>query len=107
MNIASETVNGVTVVRLQGHLDSAGSDVVGTYLRSALERGAAKMVVNLENVDFVSSLGLRVVLVAAKRLGRGLRICGLRGSVADVFDVTGFNTILDVFGSETDALSGF
>jgi anti-anti-sigma factor len=107
MDIASETVNGVTVVRLEGNLDTASSDAAQAYLFAAIDRGAARMVVNLEKVDFVSSLGLRVLLLAAKRLGAGLRICGLNDSVAEVFEITGFNTILDVACSETDALAGF
>jgi len=107
MKIASENVNGVTVVRFEGNLDTAGSDEAQAHLFGAIDRGASKMLINLEKVDFVSSLGLRVVLLAAKRIGGGFRVCGLNESVAEVFEITGFNTILDIFGSERDALAGF
>lgn len=110
MNIAGEIVNGVTVVRFEGNLDNGSSTAAQDYLLAAIERGAARVIMSFDKVDFVSSAGLRVLLLTAKRLAVGggrLRICSLNESVAEVFEITGFNTIFNVFGSEADALSNF
>lgn len=62
--------------------------------------------VSFEKPVFISSAGLRVLLMAAKQLkGSGeLRICSLNEVVQDVFDVSGFNMILTVRETEREAL---
>ena len=110
MQISSETMDSVTVVRLEGNLDTNTSTEAHDYVNKAIDDGAAKVVVTLDKVDFVSSAGLRILLATAKRLGSTggkLRVCGLNETVAEIFEISGFSTILDVFPSETEALSGF
>ena len=110
MQISSETQDSITIVRLDGNLDTNTSTEAQDYLNKAIDAGAAKVVVSFEKVDFVSSAGLRVLLATAKRLGGSggsLRVCGLNETVNEVFEISGFSTILNVFPSETGALSGF
>ena len=110
MQISSETMDTVTVVRLEGNLDTNTSAEAQEFLNKTIDEGAAKIAVSFEKVDFVSSAGLRVLLATAKKLGGGggsLRVCGLNETVAEVFEISGFSTILNVFPSETEALAGF
>ena len=110
MEIASETKDDVTVVRFDGNLDTNTSTDAQNYLNSAIEDGATKLIVSFERVDFVSSAGLRVLLATAKKLNGSageLRVCGLNETVNEVFEISGFSTILNVFPSEAGALSGF
>ena len=110
MDISSENKDNITVVRLEGNLDTNTSTDAQDYLNNAIDGGASKVVVCFDKVDFVSSAGLRVLLATAKKLGgRGgaLRVCGLNSTVAEVFEISGFSTILSVFPSETEALSDF
>ena len=110
MQISSETKDNITVVRLDGNLDTNTSTEAQDYLNKAIDEGVAKVVVSFEKVDFVSSAGLRVLLATAKRLGGSggsLRVCGLNETVNEVFEISGFSTILNVFPSETGALTGF
>lgn len=109
MEISSEFLNDVKVVRLEGNLDTNTSSSAQEFLNSAIDQGAAKIVVNFDKVDFVSSAGLRVLLATAKRLGGSggsLRVCGLNETVSEVFEISGFSTILSVFPTESEALSG-
>ena len=110
MDISSEITDNITVVRLMGNLDTNTSTDAQDYLNKAIDEGASKVVVCFDKVDFVSSAGLRVLLATAKKLGGGggaLRVCGLNETVAEVFEISGFSTILNVFPSETEALAGF
>ena len=110
MDISSETKDSITVVRLEGNLDTNTSTDAQDYLNNAIDGGASKVVVSFDKVDFVSSAGLRVLLATAKKLGGGggaLRVCGLNETVTEIFEISGFSTILNVFPSETEALSGF
>ena len=66
--------------------------------------------VNFEKLDYIRSAGLRVLLKAAKQLKGNsdeLRISSLNEFVQEVFEISGFCTILSVFNSESDALSRF
>ena len=65
---------------------------------------------DFSSLNYISSAGLRVLLGIAKKVGAkggGLRTFGLNQTVREVFDISGFSTILPVFPSESDALNGF
>ena len=106
MEITSEQIGAVTVARLSGDLDTGTSAIAGDALMALLDDGAQTLLVNLEAVGFVSSAGLRVLLTAAKRLSNKLRVCGLNETVQEVFDISGFTIIFDVYDSEPRGLDG-
>ena len=67
------------------------------------------MTLDFTKLDYISSAGLRVLLGAAKTLlasGGSLGIFGLNPSVLEVFEISGFSTILAVYPSEAEALAG-
>ena len=71
--------------------------------------GAAKLVIDFSSLDYISSAGLRVLLGTAKRLSQAkgaLRLFGLNETVREVFEISGFATILTVVDTEANALSG-
>ena len=108
MNITTETIDGIQVVRLNGDLDTTSSPQAQEAIDTLLDSGASNLLVNLEHVGFVSSTGLRVLLSTAKRLrsvGGNLRISNLNETVNEVFEISGFIAILNVFADEQSALS--
>ena len=110
MDITTRTQNDVTVVALAGNLDSNTSPQAQQALDRILAGGGRKMVVDFTALDYISSAGLRVLLGTAKRLsgaGGALHLFGLNETVQEVFDISGFSTILAVFATEADALKGF
>jgi anti-anti-sigma factor len=110
MNITSKTVDSVTVVHLEGNLDTNTSVEAQENLNKLIDEGASKVLVNFEKVDFVSSAGLRILLATAKRLsgtGGNLRITNLNETVNEVFEISGFSTILSVFPTEEEGVKGF
>ncbi len=108
MDITTRTQGDVTLVALAGSLDSNTSPQAQQALDGILAAGARKVVVDFTALDYISSAGLRVLLGAAKRLGGtgALRVFGLNETVREVFDISGFSTILSVFRTEADALKG-
>lgn len=107
MNIATEVVNGVTVLRLSGDLDTGTSDTAQEIINQAIDDGANNVLISLRDVGFVSSAGLRILLVAAKKMvsiDGTLRISDLNETVHDVFEISGFSSIFNVFATEQDAL---
>lgn len=99
MKIVFQNENGVTVARLSGRLDSATSPAAERELAAELARSRG-FLMDLEEVEYVSSAGLRVFLVLAKQArasSRALGLCSLRKEVADVFEISGFSTLFALF----------
>jgi len=110
MQISVKTTNEVKVLAFEGRLDTQTSPDAQQQLTRLIEEGATKILVNLEKVDYISSAGLRVLLVVAKQLKATdgeLRICSLNEVVKEVFDISGFDMILPISASESEALEGF
>ena len=110
MKLDTREVNNIPVVDFQGHLDTNTSFEAEQYLKELIEQGNTRIIVNFDKLEFISSSGLRILLVTAKQLRASegdLRICNLNETVQEVFDISGFSTILSVFLAEEQALDGF
>ena len=108
MNITSDTRDDATISRFEGNFDSGTAPEAQVHLDALVDAGGKLIIVDLTDVDFVSSAGLRVLLATAKRMRPTgvIRLCGLNPSVQEVFDVSGFSTIFSIFDGETAALAG-
>ena len=90
--------NGTTLcLVLEGHLDTLTAPHLEAELENSM-KDADCLVLDLENLDYVSSAGLRVLLSAHKRMSGkgGLKIKNVNEVVQEVFEVTGFCDILDI-----------
>lgn len=99
--------NEISVITPQGRLDSAAGAGFEASVKEALAGGATGIVVDCESLDYISSAGLRVVLVASKQMkGRGGRlvVCALKPEVAGIFEISGLGSILEIVSSRADAL---
>ena len=106
MQISTRTSNDIHIVAISGSLDSTTSPEAQKALDAVLS-SAKKVVLNFSDLDYISSAGLRVLLGAAKHLrasGGTLGMFGLNQSVREVFEISGFSSILSVYQSETEAL---
>lgn len=110
MEIKITQENNVDIVSFTGELDTSTSSEAETRLKELRDNGSTKILLNFETLDFISSAGLRVLLANAQELknaGGELRVCHLNADVKEVFDITGFSTLLNVFENKSDALEGF
>ena len=109
MEISTRTQGDARIVAIAGKLDSVTSPKAQQELEAVLAGGGRKLAVDFSSLDYISSAGLRVLLGIAKQLratGGELRTFGLNDTVREVFEISGFATILAVFPSEADALKG-
>jgi len=110
MDIALRTAADVAIVEVTGRLDSQTSPELEAGLKSLIDAGQQKVVANFERLEYMSSAGLRVLLWTAKKLRATdgeIRVCSLNEVVREVFEISGFSTILNTFATETDALERF
>ncbi len=98
---------GVLVMRLSGRLDAETAAEFQTAVLSRVDGGETSIVLDLEGLQYVSSAGLRVVLMAAKRLqqaGGTLVVCSLQDTVMEVFRVSGMDSIIETAADRAGAL---
>ncbi len=110
MQITTRQADTVLVVELAGYLDTLNSGVASERLTEIVDNGHIKVLLNLEQLKFICSAGLRVLLRTSRALekrGGHLKVCGASGLVTEVFVVAGFNELLDLCENEATALEGF
>jgi anti-anti-sigma factor len=110
MEFTVDEFGDVRAVRITGNLDTQTSAVAQEQLTQLIDNGAKKVLLDFENLNYISSSGLRVLLVAAQRLedtAGQLRICNPNTMVREVFDTSGFTEIFSVYSSQAEALDGF
>jgi len=99
MDIVEARQNGVVAIGAIGRLDSNTAKAFEEKVIGAIEADKPRMVIDLAGLDYISSAGLRVLLMAAKRIKAAqgnLILCGLQPHVREVFDVSGFSTIFSI-----------
>ena len=108
MQITVRDEGDTKVVDLNGKLDTNTTPTAEGEINALLDAGASKLLINFEQLSYISSSGLRLLLATAKRLkgsGGDLKVCSLNEMATEVFEVSGFSAILNVFPNEQDALS--
>lgn len=94
-------------VALAGRLDTPGVDRIETRFIAALVPGAKNAIVDLSQVDFVASMGIRMLLSAARNLHArhaALVLFGAQDMVGQVFDSVSLKQIIPICKNETEAL---
>lgn len=110
MDIQQVSRDGIVVLIPAGRIDTATSGMVEDTVRRTVDGGARDLVVDFASVDYISSAGLRVFLVLAKRMrdleGR-LVLCAMPEPVRQVFRLAGFMPLFRIEASQEAALSTF
>ena len=108
IDIKWQREGGIAVAALLGRLDSSNSNHVLTMLEEGLDPGDHALLLDFEKVSFISSAGLRVCLILAKKLsgeGKAFEICSLSDLNREVVAVSGFDKLIPVRDTTEDALS--
>ena len=98
---------GVTVMDIQGRIDSITSGLFLSRLNELIDGGCNRFIIDFSRLSFISSVGLRVLLVCDKKIrprdGK-IILCGLSTDVQEVFKITEFSTIFPVCKNREEAL---
>ena len=83
-------------VTIVGYLDYSNSDVFDTKVKEIL-KDAESMVIDMENLEYISSAGIRVIVYAYNELENkgGLKLIKLNDVVKEIFEVTGLDSIIE------------
>ncbi len=100
----------VLLLSLAGHLDTAAAQPLEEQVLQLIEDGARQVLIDCAPLEYVNSSGLKVFLLAAKRLealGGKLVICALAPNVQMIFEMIGFTKILQITATREEALALF
>lgn len=109
MDFQTRVENKATVVTISGRLDAVTASEFEKRIRELIDSGNIYIVVDFEQLDYISSAGLRGLLLMAKLLKeKGGRVClaNVKGNVRSVFDICGLTTIFKMENSVAEALLG-
>lgn len=99
MDFQARKEGNVTVVKISGRLDAVIAPEYEMKIRELIDAGDSRFVIDVAGLDYISSAGLRALLVTAKLLkakGGQVRFAHVSGAVKEVFDISGFGSIFQI-----------
>ena len=107
MNVSSKEISNCLVVYIAGKIDIHNTDELESGLKKALESKSKYVVLNLVDLEYISSFGLRAIislLRAIEKDNRTMKVCNLTPSVRKIFEIVEILDVFDLYASEDEAL---
>lgn len=108
MHFSIDKIGQIAVFQPVGQINSANAAALESDFMAQFEKGERKIVLDLEHLSYISSAGLRLFLLLAKKLKQAngaLVICNVQSNVLEVLEITGFLSILAVCDTRSEALA--
>jgi anti-anti-sigma factor len=108
MQIDRNKRGAVVVVAPHGSLDIDTRQLFQDKLIGLLDTGETAILVDLSHVDFMTSTGLSAMLFVAKRvenIAGKFAVCSVNKDIQSVFEMSGFDSILDIYPNVDEALA--
>ena len=110
MEVSERTLEGVNVISLGGRFDAYAANDIERKLDLLLTAGQVHLVVELSQLDYISSSGLRVLLTALKRARKqqgDIKLACLKPFIKEIFDIAGFTQLFNMFDTAEAAVNSF
>jgi anti-sigma B factor antagonist len=110
MDIIEKRLNEIIIFKLNGNLNSNTSPELEDKIFEAIKNESKNMILDFEDLDYISSAGLRVIMKAAKNLKQSegmIVLCSMQDYVKEVFEIAGFDAYLPIVSTMDDALNQF
>ena len=110
MDVNTELENGTLIAKVSDRVDGANARQFQDALTAAIDESVHWMVLDLNELSYISSAGLRVILLTAKALQRQdakLVVCSLSDPIREVFEISGFDKIISIHASQSEAVASF
>ena len=101
-----ESEGAVAIARVNGRVDTVTAPELSAAAIAAIDGGHASLVLDLSQVEYVSSAGLKAFLTVAKHAdaqGGAMALCGLQEPVERVFRMAGFDAFLELCATREEA----
>ena len=110
MNVETSQTGSTAVAAVSGRVDSANAKEFEEELSAIIDKGATGLVVDCGELNYISSAGLRVFLIAIRKTsaaGGGLALCRVPDHINEVLEISGFSRLAKVFDTVEEARDSF
>ncbi|MBN1290614.1 MAG: STAS domain-containing protein [Candidatus Latescibacteria bacterium] len=110
MLIDEERKGQIVILKIHGRLDSTNSTELDAAIANLVNQNEKAILLDCQQLDYVSSAGLRVFLKALKSMSTSkgkLLLCCLKEPIREIFDISGFSGIFSIYETQEKALSRF
>ena len=107
MEVKTRTEKSAVVISIKGRIDTVAAPELEKCIIEIMNAIKGILILNMSEVDYISSTGLRVLLSAAKEIKAKqgeILLVGIQGLVKKVFEMSGFSMMFKIFETEEDAL---
>ncbi len=107
IEVTEERDGGALVLSPIGRLDSGNARAFETIVTDRIGNGEQHLIVDFSQLNFISSSGMRVLLIAAKKLHASdgkIVLCTMQDHIEEVFRISGFDQIIPIRDSRQSAL---
>jgi anti-sigma B factor antagonist len=108
MKIVQKIFKDIPVLTVSGRIDATTSEEFKRALDGLIDGNYATILIDLAGVEYISSIGLRILLAAQKKVRSkqgDLRLAALQPFVAEVFEIAGFAKLFTIYPTEAEARS--
>ena len=108
VELQADQVEGVLLISVVGRIDGTNAQEFHKSLDEEISGSDSPVVLDLEKLSYISSAGLRSILLTAKTLqdrNTGFMLCSLSDHIKEIFEIAGFDKIIDVLESRSDAIT--
>ena len=108
MEVGTERKDGILIAKVEGRIDGTNAREFEEALQGEISAEDHLLILDMKALVYISSAGLRVLLLLAKTLQRQsgkLVVCSLSASIREVFEISGFSKIIPTYNSRFDALT--
>jgi len=107
MNIKKEKIENFSILKIKGRIDTVHSSVLEHEVNQLFDSGEKNVIFNCNGMNYISSSGLRVFLVAqkkAKAINGKLYLCEMQPAIQEIFRISGFSNLFKIFETQKKAL---
>lgn len=108
MKLSRETDNDISVVALDGEIDTGCSEEVKGYLLRALQEGGDSIIIDLSRVPYMSSVGLQILLdvyQTSKLEEVDLILASPKPRLMKILEISGYSSFLTIYDSAEEAIA--
>ncbi len=110
MELFEQKMDQCVIIGIEGRLDTTNYAVLEKKLMDLVDSRHDRILVDCSKMDYISSSGLRILLMALKKitLAKGrFALCCLQENIHEIFEISGFTSIFEIHLSREDALKVF
>jgi len=110
MELKEQKTEKCMVISIHGRLDTTNYSILEKKLMDLIEHHEDKILIECSDMDYVSSSGLRILLMALKKitLAKGkFALCSLQDNIREIFEISGFTNIFEIYGTKEEAFKVF